>query len=96
MGLGKSNFPGREKFGLSEAVIETKDYDIDVCLLRFNKPEVVAEVKWKEKINKDEIRKAEADLNKIKARKRYLFVQDKQKISRVKSNIEIVDIKDFL
>ena len=37
-----------QKFGLSEAIIETKDYEVDVCLLRFNKPEMVVEVKWKE------------------------------------------------
>ncbi len=85
-----------QKFGLSEAIIESKDYDIDTCLLRFNKPEVVAEVKWKEKINKEEMRKVEADLNEIKAKKRYLFVQDKRKFFGLKSNIEIVDINDFL
>jgi len=84
-----------QKFGLSEAIIESKDYDIDACLLRFDKPEIAAEIKWKEKIKDDDIRKAEINLNKVKAKKRFLFVQDKEKIN-LKSNINIVDIGDFI
>jgi len=84
-----------QKMGLSEAIIETKDYDIDVCLLKFNKPDTIAEIKWKRIITNKEIRKIEENLNRIKAKKRYLFVQDKSKI-KINSNIEIVDIKDFV
>lgn len=83
------------KFGLSEAIIETKDYDIDACLLRFNKPEAVVEIKWKEKINNNELLKIEGDLNKIQAKKRYLFVQDKSKV-KSKLKVDIVDINDFI
>jgi AAA+ ATPase superfamily predicted ATPase len=85
-----------KKFGLSEAVIETKDYDIDVCLLKFNKPGVIAEVKWKEKINEKEIRKIEENLSKINARKKYLIVQDKTKIKTKIKGIEVAEVMDFI
>lgn len=85
-----------QKFGFSESIMEFREYDIDCCLLKFNKPSVVVEVKWKEKVRDDEIRKAEANLNKIKANKRYLFVQNKQKIPKSNFSIDIADINDFL
>ncbi len=84
-----------QKFGLSEAIIETKDYEVDVCLLRFNKPEMVVEVKWKEKLTKTEINRVEEVLCKVKAKKKYLFVQDKSKI-KSKLSVDVVDITDFL
>lgn len=84
-----------QKFALSEAIIESKDYDIDACLLKFNKPEVIAEIKWGKNISSDELRKAVSDLSRIKAKKKYLFVPDKQEISS-KFGISIVDITDFV
>ncbi len=85
-----------QKFGLSESVIETKDYDIDCCLLKFNNPEIIAEIKWKNTIDNNELKKIEENLNAIKAKKKYLFVQDKDKIKQKLKDIEIVDIKDFI
>lgn len=85
-----------QRFGLSEAIIESKDYDIDICLLRFNKPEILAEIKWKERLKDNELKKIEENLNKTKAKKRYLIVQDKTKIKRKLESIDILDIKDFL
>ncbi len=83
------------KHGLTESIIETKDYDIDACLLRFKKPEIVVEVRWKKRIGSDELRKIEADLNKFKAKKRYLFVQEKHDI-KSKLSVNVVDINDFV
>lgn len=84
-----------QKFGLSEAIIESKDYDIDACLLKFNKPEIVIEIKWKERIDEDEARKVERNLSKVKAKKRYLFVQDKTKL-KLKLNIGVLDIDNLI
>ena len=81
------------KTGLTESVIEEKDYDIDACLLKFKKPEIVIEVKWKSKIEKEEILKAEANLGKINAKKKILFVQDKKGIN---SSLEVMDVEDLL
>lgn len=83
------------RFGLKEAVVEAKDFDIDACLLRMKKPEVVVEVKWKKSVGHDDIRKAEENLGKIAgAKKRLLFVRDKTGLTSEK--IDIVDISDFL
>lgn len=82
------------RFGLKEAVVEAKDFDIDACLLRMKKPEVVVEVKWKKSVGHDDIRKAEENLGKIAgAKKRLLFVRDKTGLTSDK--IDIVDIRDF-
>lgn len=81
------------KFGLTEAVIEAADYDVDGCLLRFGKPEIVLEVKWKPNVSKEDIFKAEENLMSIPAKKRLLFVPDKKGLKS--DSIEIADISDF-
>ncbi len=85
-----------ERFGLGETIIEAKDYDIDGCLTKFDKCEIALEVKWKEKIGKDDIQRTEEVLYKIPAKRRLLFVPDKKKVSFKSEKIEIVDIMDFL
>ena len=52
-----------EKFDLEETVVHAKDFDVDGCLLKFKKPEVVLEV----------------NLKKVNAKKCLLFVPDKRK-----------------
>lgn len=82
-----------EKYGLRESVLEAKDFDIDGCLLKFKKPEIVLEVKWK-KIGKDDLLKSEETLNKINAEK-FLFVPDKENIKYKPKGIKILDIDDL-
>ncbi len=84
------------RFGLGEAILEAKDYDVDGCLMKFNKCEIALEVKWKEKIGKDDVQRAEEVLHKITAKRRLLFVPDKKKINFKPADIEIVDISDFI
>ena len=76
------------KLGLAESVCESGDYDIDACLLRFKKPEVVAEIKWGS-IKTDDIRKAEDRLPKLNARSSFLFVPDKKS---VRSKLKVIDV----
>lgn len=83
-----------DKFGLKETVVEAKDYDVDACLLKFKKPEMVVEVKWKENVSKEDIIKAEKSLGKIDAKKKILFVPDKKMLHS--SILDIVDISDFI
>jgi hypothetical protein len=82
-------------FGLAESTIVEKDYDIDVCLLKFKKPEIIAEIKWKKKIDSEDIKKAEKSLSKIKAKRKILFVPDKKEV-KIKTELEIMDITDFI
>ena len=83
-------------FSLGEAILESKDYEGDGCLMKFNKCEIVIEVKWKEKIGKDDLLRAEEVLYKVMAKRRLLFVPDKEKVEFKSNKIEIVDITDFL
>jgi hypothetical protein len=86
-----------KKLGLVESILESGDYEVDGYLLKFKKPEIVFEVKWKDKIDSEDLKKAEENLNKINIKKKFLFVPDKTKIKKEnKSNFEIVDISDFI
>jgi len=80
-----------EKNGLREAVIEAEDFNINSCLLRFNKIEIALEVKWKI-ITKSDIAKIEENLRKIPSKRKILFVPDKKGI---KSDLEVIDIDDL-
>jgi hypothetical protein len=81
-------------FGLTETIIEAKDYDIDCCLLKFKRPAFAIEIKWKKKISQEDISKAEQNLSKIDAKRKLFFVPDKSGLSS--KHIDIVDISDFM
>jgi len=80
------------KHGLTEAIIEDKDYDIDGCLLKFKKPEILLEVKWR-KIKESELHKIEENLNKFDSKRKILFVPDKGKLKS--TSLEILDVGDL-
>lgn len=81
------------KHGLNEAVIETPEYDIDVCLLKFKNPEIIGEVKWKKKVSQKDVSRGEKVLNKVDADERFMFVPDKNEVSSDKLNI--IDVTDL-
>ncbi|MBI2598293.1 MAG: AAA family ATPase [Candidatus Diapherotrites archaeon] len=81
-----------EKFGLIETIFEEKDLEIDGLLLKFQKPEIALEVKWKSLKEKD-IKQIEEKLEKIQAPKKILFVPDKTKI---KTKLQTMDPKDLI
>ena len=83
-----------EKFGLVECVFESKDFDVDACLLKFKKVDVAVEIKWKDKIGTDDIDKALETLSSVNPREMFLFVPDKAKVKTDK--IKVVDITDFV
>jgi hypothetical protein len=80
------------KFGLSEAIAESKDYEIDGLLMKFKKPEIGIEVKWGH-VNNTDIRKAEHTLGMINAKRKMLFVSDKTGLSS--KVLEIIDVGDL-
>lgn len=83
-----------KRFGLEESVVEARDLDVDGCLLRFRKPEVVLEVKWKGEVAGGEVKKIAERLNKHEARRKILFVPDKRKVKT--KEVEVADILDFV
>ncbi len=82
-----------KKHGLIEAVMETPDYDIDVCLLEFQKPKVVGEVKWKEKVSKSDITRAEDVLSQLGTEGQFLFVPKKDEVCS--DELEVMDVTDL-
>lgn len=84
------------RFGLLEGVVVEGDYEIDGYLMKLKKGEIALEVKWGEKIGKDDLLRAEEVLYKVTAKRRFLFVPDKEKVGFKSEKIEIVDITDFL
>jgi hypothetical protein len=83
-----------KRFGLEESVAEARDFDVDGCLLRFKKPEIALEVKWREKLGNAEARKIVERLDRLGARRKILFVADKRRV-RVEG-AEVVDILDLM
>jgi hypothetical protein len=66
------------KFGLTESVLEASDYDIDGLLLRFNKPEVLLEVKWGKRLSSSDITGIINSMKKFDTKRKFLFVRDKR------------------
>ncbi len=82
-------------FGLTESKIDGSDYDVDAYLLKFKKPEIAIEVKWKKSISKKEILRAEEILNKHESKRKILFVPNKNEV-KFKTSLEVLDIFDFV
>lgn len=81
-------------FGLEESVAEAKDSDVDGCLLRFKKPEVALEVKWRDELGGGEVEKIVKRLSRLGAKRKILFVLDKRRMRA--EEVEVVDILDFV
>ncbi|RKX96981.1 MAG: hypothetical protein DRP54_09575 [Spirochaetes bacterium] len=58
--------------------------------------EIVGEVKWKENVNRGEIRKIEERLGKFKDCKKILIVPEKKILERKPEEIEVWDVKRIL
>jgi len=82
-----------ERFGLHEHIVQEKEYEIDGCLLKFKTPEIALEVKWGKHIDFAHVSE---NLSKVSAKRKILFVPDKNKINKKLPDIDIVDITDFL
>jgi len=83
-----------ERLGLRESISEASDFEVDGILLRFTKPELAMEVKWKTKITNEDLEKAEKNLEKINAKQKLIFVPDKTQV-QYHGKAKIVDISDF-
>lgn len=60
-------------YGLSKGTLVLKDFDIDIVLQRFKKPVVFAEVKWKDFVRKEEIKKLDEKFAKFNGKKLLLI-----------------------
>ena len=83
-----------ERFGLEESVAEARDFDVDGCLLRFKKPEVALEVKWRDELGVEEVEKIVEKLSRLGTKRKMLFVPDKRRVRA--EGAEVVDILDLV
>ena len=79
-------------FGLQKGVIITKEFDVDIALTDFKQIKVVAEVKWKNTVKRNEISKIEDNLSKFDAR-RILIVPREDVLERMPENTEVWDVE---
>lgn len=84
-----------EIFGLKPCIVNLPDIQIDGVFLEFQKPKVVMEVKWKEKVKKDEISKIERKFSRFKDCRKILIVPYEDSI-RFQTSLEVWDIERVL
>lgn len=82
-----------KKEGMEEAVIQSSDMDMDVCLLKFNKPKVIGEIKWRTQIRSKDLSRAEDVLSRFDADRKFFFVPDKRDVSS--DVLEVMDVTDL-
>jgi len=80
-----------QSMGMTEVILEEKDYDVDILLLKFKKPELAIEVKWGN-VTKSDVARAGKSLALIGATKTALFVPDKKMV--VTEGLDVWDISD--
>lgn len=85
-----------KEFGMSCQLIEEKDLQVDIALFEFKKPAVVAEVKWKQRLYKKEIRKIEDKLGGFAKCRKILIVPNKKCLETEPADIEVWDIKKII
>ncbi len=83
-----------KKFGLSLFIHHDPDNEVDGIFTRFKKPTLALEVKWKHKISRSDIKRAEESLGRIDVPRRILFVPDKKGLHS--ESLEIMDISDMI
>lgn len=83
-------------FGLQPEIIEEKNAEIDLALFEFNSLRLVGEVKWKKKIEKEEIRVIENKLDKFSNTRKIIIVPSKDVLERIPENIEVWDVDKIL
>lgn len=83
-------------FGLQHTKIEEKNFEIDIALFEFKKPKVVAEIKWKKKISRADVKRVEEKLGKFKNCRKILVVPEKNALETVPKNLEVWCVDDVV
>ena len=83
-------------YGMTPAKIVEKDYDIDVVLLDYKRIKLIGEIKWREHIREEELRKIEFVLSKFATAKKIIIVPDTSALPYTPRGIEIWDPQKIL
>lgn len=84
-----------KSLGLRPVRIEMPDLELDIALQGFKKLEVVGEVKWKERVKREEVRRIEEKLNRFDCR-RILVVPDENVLERKPEGVEVLTPEDLV
>ncbi len=79
-------------FGMQPAVFQEKDLEVDILLLKFKKPKVVVEVKWKDKVSETEVKSVERKLQRFEGCKKILVVPSRSSLERIPESVEVWDV----
>lgn len=82
-------------YGLRRVSVELPKLELDVALQGFKRLEIAGEVKWKERVKRDEIRKIEEKLSRFDC-KRILVVPSRDVLEREPEGIEVLTPNDLL
>ncbi|ASJ14096.1 AAA family ATPase [Thermococcus radiotolerans] len=82
-------------YGLRRVSVELPELELDVALQGFNRLELVGEVKWKERVKREELRKIEEKLSRFDCR-RVLVVPSEDVLEREPEGIEVLTPEDLV
>jgi len=82
-------------YGLRRVSVELPKLGLDIALQGFKRLEIAGEVKWKERIKRDEIRKIEEKLSHFDCKK-VLVVPNRDVLEREPEGIEVLTPNDLL
>jgi len=83
-------------FGMRPFRLEGKDWEIDVALAEFGKIRVVAEVKWKNRIDPGTVKRIEKNLSRFGNAKKILIVPDASVLGAEPEKVEVWDARKIL
>ena len=78
-------------FGLKKGMAVEKEYDVDIVLQSFRKISLVAEVKWKKSVSRQEVRRLEERFQKYRGARKILIVPEENVPEIEPEEIEVWD-----
>ena len=81
-------------YGMKKVIIEEPEIDIALC--EFKKIKVVAEVKWKKNVSRNEIKRIEEKLGKFRKCRKILIVPASNALEKEPEEVEIWDVERVL
>ncbi|WP_457754501.1 ATPase [Thermococcus sp.] len=84
-----------KSYGMRRVSVELPKLELDIALQDFKKLELVGEVKWKNRVKREEIRKIEKKLSRFDCRK-VLVVPSSEVLEREPEEIEVLTSKELV
>ena len=78
-------------FGLRKGMAVEKEYDVDIVLQSFRKVSLVAEVKWKKSVSRQEVQRLEERFQKYRGARKILIVPEENVLEIEPEEIEVWD-----